>query len=115
MQYMGDVMYYIEKIPTPRGEKILKNKIPVTSISGVDEILSENGFLKGKYNKEIGNGKFIKVKIMYRIKYNDETERVFSAFEYIDSDKKEFSLSSAPIVEGTKKYVTEIEISVSNE
>lgn len=108
-------MYYIEKIPTPRGYKILEKKVPVSQISGVDKIYAQNDELKGEYTELILDGQIINLKIIYTLKYNDNSEREFVTYEQVGIDNRFFSLSSVPIVESPKRYVTEIKIKVSKE
>lgn len=105
-------MYVIKKIPAPRGYKILNREIPVSFIIGAEQIYDNDGELMANYTGEIDN-KPIRLEVKYKIIYNDGTERDFVAYELIRKDKTEYSLSKAPVIMGTKKYVTEINIEVS--
>lgn len=108
-------MYYINKIPTPRGYKILKKEIPVSYILGADRIYNHDGELKAEYTRNILQNQEINLKIIYAIRYNNGDTREFIAFKKINSDNRTYSLSDAPIIEGTKRYVTEIGITVLEE
>lgn len=108
-------MYYINKIPTPRGYKILKKEIPVSYILGADRIYNHDGELKAEYTRNILQNQEINLKIIYAIRYNNGDTREFVAFKKINSDNRTYSLSDAPIIEGTKRYVTEIGITVLEE
>lgn len=103
-------MYYIEKVPTPRGYKKLNTKVKVSEINGAGSIYNDDGELRAKYEEEIQGDKTLSV--LYTIYYNDGTEKTFIAYEHISDEQRDYSLSKAPIVLGAKKYVTTVEITV---
>ena len=103
-------MYYIEKVPTPRGYKKLNAKVEVTKIEGAGYVYSNDGELRAKYEGKIQDSKALSV--LYTIYYNDETQKEFIAYENVSDEQRDYSLSKAPIILGEKKYVTKIEVTV---